>query len=128
VDSFADETSEADRRQTSAPPPAPPGRTGAPSAAPPAPPVPSGVPPVVVAPDRANLLASIRGVGGGAAKLRHVDDTSTPAPEAPRAETPSGAPADAGNLASALAAALTVRRAGTGDSDDDDSSDDEWDE
>jgi len=89
--------------------------------------VPSGVPPVVVAPDRANLLASIRGIGGPA-KLRHVDDTSTPAPETPRAETPSGAAADSGNLASALAAALTVRRAGTGDSDDDDSSDDEWDE
>lgn len=94
--------------------------------------MPSGGPPLPPGPDgRANLLASIRGTGGlhgGGVKLRHVDESSTPAVETPRAETPSATAADSGNLASALAAALTVRRAGTGDSDDDDSSDDEWDE
>lgn len=76
---------------------------------------------------RADLLASIRGAGVG--KLRHVDENTTPAASTPRAETPSSAaPAEGANLASALAAALTVRRAGTGESDDEEDSDDEWDD
>lgn len=108
-----------------APPPAPPSGRAPPPPAPPAPGAGGSLP--TPPPDRANLLASIR--GAGVAKLKHVDDNATPSAATPRAETPSTpAAADGANLASALAAALTVRRAGTGDSDDEDESDDEWDE
>lgn len=109
-----------------APPPAPPSGRAPP---PPAPPAPGGGGTPLPAPTdaRSNLLASIRGAGIG--KLKHVDENATPAGTTPRAETPSTpAAADGANLASALAAALTVRRAGTGDSDDEDDSDDEWDD
>lgn len=103
-------------------PPAPPSSRAPPPPAPPAGasslPQPEGA--------RVDLLASIR--TAGVAKLRHVDESATPSASTPRAETPSTPAADGGNLASALAAALTVRRAGTGDSDDEDDSDDEWDE
>ncbi|KAK9895346.1 hypothetical protein P389DRAFT_197405 [Cystobasidium minutum MCA 4210] len=108
------------------PPPAPPSGRAPP---PPAPPAPGGGGTPLPAPTdaRSNLLASIRGAGIG--KLKHVDENATPAGTTPRAETPSTpAAADGANLASALAAALTVRRAGTGDSDDEDDSDDEWDD
>ncbi|KAL7006995.1 hypothetical protein EMMF5_003579 [Cystobasidiomycetes sp. EMM_F5] len=128
----------AGRAPTAPPPPPPGGRAPGPPAppaarAPPPPPV-GGAPPAPAQDGRTNLLASIRSAGG-IGQLKKVDPNAPPpaasaprAPATPTPDVPLATPgADQGNLAAALAAALTVRRAGTGDSDDEaDSEDEEW--
>ncbi|GAA6044967.1 hypothetical protein JCM8097_005665 [Rhodosporidiobolus ruineniae] len=129
------------------PPPPPPGRPGASPPPPPPPPAGGAPPPPPPAPagERSALLASIQ--GQSVTKLRKTDKSAienagslaamgiagagvvgaagaVAASSAPAPPAPAGGE---GDLASALAAALSQRKGNMGESDDEESDDEDWD-
>ncbi|BGP51144.1 hypothetical protein JCM10450v2_007073 [Rhodotorula kratochvilovae] len=138
------------------PPPPPPARGGAPPPPPPPPPPPGGAPPPPPPPpppatggdSRGALLASIQ--GAGVTKLRKVDKSAAEnagslaalgiagagvagaagaaavASSSAAAEEHAGAAGGGTDLASALAAALSQRKGNMGESDDEESEDEDW--
>ncbi|KAF9102853.1 hypothetical protein BGX29_004121 [Mortierella sp. GBA35] len=119
------------------PPPPPPGMGGS-GGPPPPPPPPGGAPNIALPPGggsagRANLLDSIRGAGGIGALRKTGVHEGVPASASSRSPVPPPAPVEeegsSGDLASALAAALQMRKSRVAGSDDEDESDDEnWDD
>ncbi|KAG9327845.1 hypothetical protein KVV02_000291 [Mortierella alpina] len=119
------------------PPPPPPPPMGGSGGPPPPPPPPSGggiiAPPGGAPAGRANLLESIRGAGGigalrktGPGETGSAPSRSPAPPPAPAADESEGG---SGDLASALVAALQMRKSRVAGSDDEDESDDEnWDD